>query len=201
MFHITQTHFRFCFFGFVLLKHGKTVPSFTSVFYPVKYVCHFGDELQIEQRKQCLAVPLSIQCISWEETKCISQSGGNVTVLVIRAFKLAALPKHCQTLCERSEILTALSPLIVGSWEKKNAKTDLHDIDSEKHSSSHNIVDRFFVFLHPPLWLPWCHFYYFFFPLSILPYFISFNAHPLLPLPPILSCRYGCWNLWVDWNK
>lgn len=23
----------------------------------------------------------------------------------------------------------------------------------------------------------------FFFPLSILPYFISFNAHPLLPLP------------------
>lgn len=146
--------FPLLFFGFVLLEHGKTVPSFTSVFYPAKYVCHFGDELQIEQRKQCLAVPLSIQCISWEETKCISQSGGNVTVLVIRAFKLAALPKHCQTLCERSEILTALSPLIVGALEKKNAKTDLHDIDSEKHSSSHNIVDRFFVFLHPPLWLP-----------------------------------------------
>lgn len=74
-------------------------------------------------------------------------------MLVIRAFKLAALPKHCQTLCERSQILTALSPLIVGAWEK-NAKTDLHDIDSEKHSGSHNIVDRFFVFLHPPLWLP-----------------------------------------------
>lgn len=75
-------------------------------------------------------------------------------MLVIRAFKLAALPKHCQTLCERSKILTALSPLIVGAWEKKNAKADLHDIDSEKHSGSHNIVDRFFVFLHPPLWLP-----------------------------------------------
>ena len=78
-------------------------------------------------------------------------------MLVIRAFKLAALPKHCQTLCERSEILTALSPLIVAAWEKKEKKerkTDLHDIDSEKHSSSHNIVDRFFVFLHPPLWLP-----------------------------------------------
>lgn len=74
-------------------------------------------------------------------------------MLVIRAFKLAALPKHCQTLCERSEILTALSPLIVCAWEK-NAQTDLHDIDSEKHSGSHNIVDRFFVFLHPPLWLP-----------------------------------------------
>lgn len=70
-----------------------------------------------------------------------SQSGGNVTVLVIRAFKLVALPKHCQTLCERSEILTALSPLIVGAWEKKNkkktpAETDLHDIDSEKQPFS-----------------------------------------------------------------
>lgn len=78
-------------------------------------------------------------------------------MLVIRAFKLAALPKHCQTLCERSEILTALSPLIVAAWEGKkgkNAQADLHDIDSEKHSGSHNIVDRFFVFLHPPLWLP-----------------------------------------------
>lgn len=43
-------------------------------------------------------------------------------MLVIRAFKLAALPKHCQTLCERSEILTALSPLIVAAWEKKKKK-------------------------------------------------------------------------------
>lgn len=63
-------------------------------------------------------------------------------MLVIRAFKLTALPKHCQTLCERSEILTALSPLIVGAWEKKkkeknkNAETDLHDIDSEKQPFS-----------------------------------------------------------------
>lgn len=64
-------------------------------------------------------------------------------MLVIRAFKLVALPKHCQTLCERSEILTALSPLIVGAWEKKKkrkkktpAETDLHDIDSEKQPFS-----------------------------------------------------------------
>lgn len=127
LYHVSNHHswhlFSFLlFFGFVLPEHGKTVLSFTSVFYPAMHICHFGDELQIEYKKQCLAVPLSIQCISWEETKCISQSGGNVTVLVIRAFKLAALPKHCQTLCERSEILTALSPLIVGAWEKKMQK-------------------------------------------------------------------------------
>lgn len=79
-------------------------------------------------------------------------------MLVIRAFKLAALPKHCQTLCERSEILTALSPLIVGAWEKKRKKTKTQKlicmISTVKNSRSHNIVDRFFVFLHPPLWLP-----------------------------------------------
>lgn len=79
-------------------------------------------------------------------------------MLVIRAFKLVALPKHCQTLCERSEILTALSPLIVGAWEKKTKKKPLQKlicmISTVKNSRSHNIVDRFFVFLHPPLWLP-----------------------------------------------
>lgn len=62
-------------------------------------------------------------------------------MLVIRAFKLAALPKHCQTLCERSAILTALSPLIRCLGKKKeeknkNAETDLHDIDSEKQPFS-----------------------------------------------------------------
>lgn len=65
----------------------------------------------------------------------------------------------------------------------------MHDIDSEKHSGSHNIVDRFFVFLHPPLWLPRCHFYYYFFPLSILPYFISFNAYSPRPLPSVLQVQ------------
>lgn len=65
----------------------------------------------------------------------------------------------------------------------------MHDIDSEKHSGSHNIVDRFFVFLHPPLWLPRCHFYFFFFPLSILPYFISFNAYSPRPLPSVLQVQ------------
>ena len=71
--------------------------------------------------------------VFWEGTKCISLAGGNVTLLVIRAFKLAALPKHCQTLCEGGERLTALSLLILCTG--KSAPADLHDIDSKKHGA------------------------------------------------------------------
>lgn len=121
------------------------------MFYPASLP--FGDE-QKKKSMKSQQFHCQYSAVECEETNCSSQCAGNVTVLVIRAFKLPALPKHFQTLCERGEILTALSPLIVTTWEKKNVKTDLHDIDSEKHSTSYNFVDRFFVFLHPPLRLP-----------------------------------------------
>lgn len=66
--------------------------------------------------------PWQYHAVAWEETKCISQYRDNVTESVIRAFKLAAHPKHCQILCERGNILTALSPLILCVWEKKKCK-------------------------------------------------------------------------------
>lgn len=114
-------------------------------------------------------------------------------MLVIRAFKLAALPKHCQTLCERSEILTALSPLIVGAWEKKMQKL-ICMISTVKNTAvlTTLLTDSLSFFTLPC----GCHDATFIiFSLSILPYFISFNAHPLLSSPPpspFLSCRYGC---------
>lgn len=140
-----------------------------------------------------MAVPLSIQCSSWEETKCISQSGGNVTVLVIRAFKLAALPKHCQTLCERSEILTALSTLIVGAWEKMQKLICMISTVKNIAVLTTLLTDSLSFFTLPC----GCHDATFIiFSLSILPYFISFNAYPLLSSPsPFLSCRYRCWSL------
>lgn len=128
--------------------------------------------------------PWQYHAVAWEETKCISQYRDNVTESVIRAFKLAAHPKHCQILCERGNILTALSPLILCVWEKKSARNDLHDIDGKKYRDSHNIVDRFFVFLHPPLWLPWCHFILFFSSqhFAVLPFFLTLilfsSTHP-----------------------
>lgn len=89
---------------------------FTSVFYLSRSHLPFWRWAADRVEKSCgWQLHCQYSAVSWEETKCISQSGGNVTVLVIRAFKLAALPKHCQTLCERGEILTVLSPLIVGA--------------------------------------------------------------------------------------
>lgn len=89
---------------------------FTSVYYPSISHLPFWRWAADRVEKSCgWQLHCQYSAVSWEETKCISQCGGNVTVLVIRAFKLAALPKHCQTLCERGEILTVLSPLIVGA--------------------------------------------------------------------------------------
>lgn len=111
-------HFTYFYKGFVLPEHGNTLRSsfFTSVYYPSISHLLFWRWAADRVEKSCgWQLHCQYSAVSWEETKCISQCGGNVTVLVIRAFKLAALPKHCQTLCERGEILTVLSPLIVGA--------------------------------------------------------------------------------------
>lgn len=111
-------HFTYFYKGFVLPEHGNTLRSsfFTSVYYPsISHLPFWRWAADRVEKSRGWQLHCQYSAVSWEETKCISQCGGNVTVLVIRAFKLAALPKHCQTLCERGEILTVLSPLIVGA--------------------------------------------------------------------------------------
>lgn len=89
------------------------------------HICHFRGWRRKRSRCAWLAAP-TVNTLHFRGKKqnVFLSLGGNVTVLVIRAFKLAALPKHCQTLCERSEILTALSPLIVAAWEGEEEKKE-----------------------------------------------------------------------------
>lgn len=157
----------------------------SACFYICILSCDTSAVLERRRRFAERAAPLSVQCISWEETKCVSQFGDNATVLVIRAFKFAALAKHCQTLCERSEILTALSPLIVGARKRRKKMQKLICmISTEKNTVvlTTLLTDSLSFFALPCD----CHDATFIFSLSILPYFISFNPHPLLPPPRFL---------------
>lgn len=122
---------------------------------------------------------VNIQCrFQGKDIKCVSPSGGNVTVSVIRAFKLVAHPKHCQRTRHDPDSAVFFRSGCIG-YKKKMQKL-ICMISTEKNSLSHNIVDRFFVFLHPPLWLLWCYFYIFF-PLSLFCH-ISFHLMLILCL-------------------
>lgn len=90
----------------------------------------------------------------------------NVTLQMIRAVKLVALPKHCQILCDCRESMTVLSTLIVAAEARES---DLHDIDGRKQRCLGSSADSF-VFICCPMWLRLC--LSLFFNAAVLPFFI-----------------------------
>lgn len=82
----------------------------------------------------------------------VVQAAVNVTLQVIRAVKLVALPKHCQILGDGSGSMTVLSALAVAA---KARQSDLHDIDGRKQRCLGMSTDSF-VFICCPMWLRLC---------------------------------------------
>lgn len=105
----------------------------------------------------------------------VVQATVNVTLQMIRAVKLVALPKHCQILCDCRESMTVLSTLIVAAEARES---DLHDIDGRKQRCLGTSTDSF-VFICCPMWLRLC--LSLFFNVAVLPFFIWLNAFLSLP--------------------
>lgn len=96
----------------------------------------------------------------------VVQATVNVTLQMIRAVKLVAVPKHCQILCDCRESMTVLSTLIVAVEARES---DLHDIDGRKQRCLGSSADSF-VFICCPMWLRLC--LSLFFNAAVLPFFI-----------------------------